>query len=140
MAACGKVPQFDIWIHGEQDALYAGMNPSFDMNTAYKTRLDQLRNYSLGQWGVTAAECTWIITPVGKINYGDTRYVIQSQLAYANAGYLGVKPGPARYNLTTYDGVHLDGTSCRTFGDMLARRSLTCWGFRPSLTADPVHR
>jgi hypothetical protein len=126
--ACGKVPEFVIWIEGEQAAHYAAINPSFDMNTAWKTRFHQLRTDFLTEWGVTPAQCTWIVTPVGKINYGDTRYVLQSQLAYVNAGHAGVKPGPARYHLATYDGVHLDGAPCRTYGDMLAQQLLALLG------------
>jgi hypothetical protein len=66
-----------------------------------------------------------------KLGAKGTRYVLQSQLAYANAGHAGVKLGPARYNLVTYDGVHLDGVPCRTFGDMLAQQILALLGVPP---------
>lgn len=128
VASGGKVPHFVVWIAGEQDAHYAALHPSFDMKAAYRTRLDQLRTFMLAQWGVGSAACSWIITPVGKINYGDTGSVLASQLSYANQGVPGVKPGPARYHLETYDSVHLDGTSCRTFGDMLAQQILNLLG------------
>lgn len=122
-----KVPQFVIWMQGEQESLYSSTNPSFDMVTNYKLCLDQLRNYLLGQWGVTSSQCIWMVTPVGKINYGTTKYVLQSQQLYFNATS-GVIPGPARYDSPLVDGVHMTGPGCRLIGDRIARALLANLG------------
>jgi len=127
VAVGGKIPQFVIWVQGEAEAQYSGNNPGFDMVTNYKLCLEQLRQYQLTQWGVTYNQCTWMITPVGKINYGNTKYVLQSQQLYYN-GTPGVRPGSARYNLNTVDGVHIDGPGCRVLGDLYARDILNQLG------------
>lgn len=118
-----KVPQVVIWMQGEQEALYSLNNPSFDMVTNYTTCLDQLRNFMLGRWGVTPAQCTWMVTPVGYVSYGNTQRVRQAQQDYSNSTP-GVIPGPPRDDLALLNEggtlVHLTGPSCRTFAGRLA--------------------
>lgn len=124
VSAGGKKPQVVIWVQGEQDALYSRLHPTFDILTNYRTCLGQLHDYLLGQWGVTAAQCSWIVTPVGYVSYGDPQYVRQAQEQYATST-LGVFYGPSREDLALLNEsgvqVHLTGPSCLTFGDRLAQ-------------------
>jgi len=118
VAAGGKKPQVVIWTQGEQEALYSQINPGFDMATAYKLCLGQLRDHLLNQWGTTADECLWMVTPVGYTSYGNQTYVRQAQTQYATSTY-GVLLGPSREDLPLLNEggtlVHLTGPACRTF-------------------------
>lgn len=119
VAAGGKIPQFVIWVQGEAEVIYSAFYPSFDMVNTYQARLDQVRAFLLGRWGVTTAQCAWMITPVGKVSTFSSQPVVLSQQQYANSTP-GVFFGPPRDDLATLDGIHLTGPSCRTFGDRLA--------------------
>lgn len=123
ITAGGKLPHIVIWIQGEQETQYCRLNPSFDMVTAYTTYLDALRRFLLGQWGTTAAQCVWMVTPVGSVSYGDVAEVRQAQTMYANSTS-GVILGPSRADLALLNEggvqVHLSGPSCLTFGDRIA--------------------
>jgi hypothetical protein len=119
VAAGGRAPQLVVWIQGEAEVQWGGVNPSFDMASVYPIRLGQVRVFLMDQWGTTAAQCTWMITPVGYVSGFNTQPVLQAQQAYANSTP-GVFLGPPREDLATLDGIHLAGPSCLTFGDRLA--------------------
>lgn len=136
VSAGGKLPEFIIWIEGEQAGAYAAINPSYDMVTNWKSYTDQLRNYMHGQWSIDSSQCTWMILPVGAPNYGNTKYVLQSQILYFN-GTAGVIPGPGRYDLATIDSVHMNGPSCRTLGDRIAQALLNKLGVNGFVNCGP---
>lgn len=124
VSAGAKKPQVVIWVQGEQEALYSRLHPTFDMVTNYRTCLGQLHDFTLGQWGLSAAQCAWIVTPVGYVSYGDPQYACQAQQQYA-ASTAGVFLGPSREDLALLNEggvlVHLTGPSCLTFGDRIAQ-------------------
>jgi hypothetical protein len=128
VAAGGKTPQFVIWVQGEQEVDWGRTHPAFDMVSAYQLYLGQLRLYMLAQWGVSAAQCPWMVTPVGLFGSGDPLPVRLSQAQYCDAN-AGAFLGPPRDDLALlYEGgalVHLTGPSCRTFGGRIAAALLS---------------
>lgn len=124
VAAGGKVPQFVVWIQGEQEVDWGATHPALDMVRNYELYLGQLRLYLLGQWRVASAQCAWMVTPVGVWTGRDSYAVRLSQAQYCEAT-AGAFLGPSRADLALLDVVHLSGPSCRTFGDRIAAAILS---------------
>jgi len=114
VSAGGKSPQAVIWVQGEQEVVYSGINPAFDIAAHYKADLDSLRNHLNGLWG----QCPWLVTPVGRVSTFSTQAVLQAQIDYATSAP-GVFLGPSRSDLEVLDQggmfVHLTGPACRIF-------------------------
>jgi hypothetical protein len=127
-AALASVPGLTLdreeWWQGQNES-YTLNGPSPDvMYAAYTNGLQAMLAMKRAALGNDFRFCIW---PIGRVHQGATAPVVRAQMGMAtasNAPSLGIEPGPASYDRSYRDNVHLNGAGeYRQMGIRAARNA-----------------
>lgn len=124
--------RIECW-HGQTDSTSQAYP---DLYTAFKNGLYALLGLLRTGLGNDFRFCVW---PVGKVNAGSIMEVVRAQMVFSEDVASGVEPGPASYDMSYRDSLHLVAASYAAMGMRAARNAWSYFVAKANAAAGTPH-